>query len=195
MTASLPRPLLLVLVGVVAIAGVFFLTRGKQNNASESAPAPAPAPAPQASAPPKAQKTTPAPAAKAPTVHKQKAPGTSGGAASPHRATSRTLPAPVAHALAAHKVVVLLFWKRHGVDDRDVKSAVDSLPRHGGNVAVFTDTPKHVARYARVTGPTDVVQTPTLLVVDRQGQTRKATGYLDSATVQQYVVDALHGAP
>jgi hypothetical protein len=39
------------------------------------------------------------------------------------------------------------------------------------------------------------VQTPTLIVTNKDGEARVATGYLDPTTVEQYVVDALHGAP
>jgi hypothetical protein len=92
-------------------------------------------------------------------------------------------------------VVALLFWNPRGTDDRSVKTAVDGLSRHGGKVAVFTDKPNHLARYVKITAAADLTQTPTLIVVNRKGVARKATGYLDPETVEQYVVDALKGAP
>ena len=96
-------------------------------------------------------------------------------------------------ALDANKVVVLLLWNPKGTDDKAVKSAVDSLPRRGGDVRVFTDTSSHAARYVRITSATDVSQTPTLVVVNRRGKARVATGYLDGDSVEQYVVDAFRG--
>jgi hypothetical protein len=85
---------------------------------------------------------------------------------------------------------VLLFWSPRGTDDRSVKQSVDSLSHRGGKVAVFTDRPKNVARYTRVSAAINVVQTPTLVVVDRKGNARVATGFLDRETVGQYVIDA-----
>jgi hypothetical protein len=60
---------------------------------------------------------------------------------------------------------------------------------------VFTDRPENVARYTTITAAAELAQTPTLLVMNRDQVARKATGYLDSVTVEQYVVDALQGAP
>ena len=58
---------------------------------------------------------------------------------------------------------------------------------------VFSDNARHAARYVRITSATDVSQTPTLVVVNRQGKARVATGYLDGDSVEQYVVDAFRG--
>jgi hypothetical protein len=181
MSTSLPRPLLIALLGTVAVAGVFLLTRG---GSDQAAAPPAPAPAPETSAPAPSGTAAPPAAGRA-------EPGRSAA----DRPRRRTLPAPVQRALDANKVLVLLFWNPRGVDDRSVKSAVDGLSRGSGKVAVFSDRPKNLARYTKITAGVDVTQTPTLVVVDRQGEARKATGYLDPDTVEQYVVDALHGAP
>lgn len=183
MSTSLPRPLLIALLGAVAVAGVFLFTRG----GSEPAAPPAPAPAPQTTEPAPSGTAAPPAAGEA-----QSQGGAGRGERAPRR---RTLPAPVQRALDANKVLVLLFWNPRGTDDRSVKGAVDGLSRGGGKVAVFTDRPKNLARYTKVAAGVDVTQTPTLVVVDRQGEARKATGYLDPDTVEQYVVDALHGAP
>ena len=46
------------------------------------------------------------------------------------------LPSPVARALDAKKTVVILFWNKGGVEDRSVKNSVDRLSRRGGKTAV-----------------------------------------------------------
>jgi hypothetical protein len=193
--ASLPRPLLIALVGIVAVAGIFVMTRGNSGGEAEPAAPPSPGPAPQASTPPKTSAATPGSATKPSTTQGSPSNATPAPARPAVGAKARTLPQPVKHALDAHKIVVLLFWSPRGTDDRNVKSAVDSLSRRGGDVAVFTDRSKNMARYAKITAAADVEQTPTLIVVNRKGVARRATGYLDSETVDQYVVDALHGAP
>ena len=60
-------------------------------------------------------------------------------------------------------------------------------------VAIFTDRLKHLARYTKITAAANVVQTPTLIVVNRQEKAQVATGYMDEVSIDQYVVDALHG--
>jgi hypothetical protein len=191
MTTSLPRPVLIALVGAVAVGGFLLLTRKGSNE--QSVP-PTPAPAEQA-AKPQSGTATGTGSAKAPTSTARPRSGASNAQGGTGANKQRTLPAPVKHALDAHKVVVLLFWAQRGSDDRSVKSAVDGLSHEGGKVAVFTDTPTNVARYTRISAAANVTETPTLVVVNRHGQARKATGYLDPETVKQFVVDALHGAP
>jgi hypothetical protein len=190
MSTSLPRPVLIALLGAVAVVGVFVLTRGSGDQVA----APTPAPSPPAAKPQTGSAGTASGSARTPrsTADQKTAPSQAGGGAAKVR---RTLPVPVRRALDAHKVVVLLFWNQRGTDDRSVKSAVDGLSRMGGKVAVFTDRPKNLARYAKISSAANVTHTPTLVVVNRRGQARKATGYLDPETVEQYVVDALHGAP
>jgi hypothetical protein len=101
----------------------------------------------------------------------------------------------VKKAIDRNKVVVLLIWNPRGGDDKDVKNAVDGLSRRDGKVAVFTDKPENVAKYVTITGAVDLTQTPTLIVANGDQVARKATGYLDPITVDQYVVDALRGKP
>jgi hypothetical protein len=176
MIATLPRPVLLGVVGVVLIGAVFVATHRSTTTSTPSTPAPA------QSAPAASPSTTkPAPTAANP--------GSAAKPASPP--TAKGLPAPVQRALDAKKVVVVLFWNPRGVDDRSVKSSVDRLPRHHGKVAVFSDSVKHLSRYTRITAATNVSQTPTLVIVNRKGQAELQTGYLDYQTIGQYVANGL----
>jgi hypothetical protein len=171
--ATLPRPLLLGAVGVVLIGGVFVATRKPGDSAAPSTPAPA---------------QTASPAAKSPATTKSTPPS---AATKPAEPANQGLPARVKKALDAKKVVVVLFWNPRAVDDRSVKESVDRLPRRHGKVAVFSDSVKHLSRYTRITAPTNVSQTPTLVVVNRKGQAELQTGYLDYQTIGQYVQNAL----
>jgi hypothetical protein len=184
---QLPRPVLIAIVGAVAVAALIFATShkgGGSSSTSSTPPSTQPAqPKTSSQAGSKAQPGTPAAqsSSPAPTNGGQPAAGSS----------ARTLPSPVKKALDAHKVVVLLFWNPKGADDRSVKQTVDGLSNRGGEVAKFTDTLQNVARYAQVTSTNAVAQTPTVVVVDRKGHGLRATGYLDDQTVDQLVVDAL----
>lgn len=190
MSTSLPRPVLMGLVGLLAVVAVFMVTRGRGGNEEASAP---PTPAPSQSAP--SESSAPSGSATAPSTTPSESSKTTAPTAGPPATSTRTLPKPVKTAIDKNKVVVLLIWDPRASVDEDAKSAVDGLSRRGGKVAVFTDKPENVARYTPITGPVDLTQTPTLIVVNRDEVARKATGYLDSVTVDQYVVDALEGAP
>ena len=182
--AALPRPVLLGIVGVVLIGGVFFLTH-KPSTTSSTTPAPSQTP----------------PAAESPTAK----PGSSAKANEPSKGSGRVnpanqsrtgpagigLPTRVKSALDAHKVVVILFWNKRGVDDRSVKASLDALPRRKGKIAIFSDRVENLSRYTRITTAASISTTPSLVVVNRKGQAEVINGYLDRLTVRQYVRNAL----
>lgn len=165
---SLPRPVLLAVVGVVLAGSLFvFSRRGAETTPSVPAPSETvqpsdPAVTPQGT-PPAADKSTP------------------GG---------RGLPSRVARALDAKKTVVILFWNKGGVDDRSVKNSVDQLPRRGGRTAVFTDKVSNLSRYTRITAAASVTQTPALVVVNPEGRAEVLSGYYDLQTLRTYVRNA-----
>jgi hypothetical protein len=180
--SALPRPVLLGIVGVVLAGAVFFVTH-KPGGTSSSTPAPSQTPAP----------------AKSPTAKSGSAsasePSTTPGKVTPGNRSQTGpvgpgIPTRVKHALDAHKVVVILFWNRRGVDDRSVKKSLDDLP-HRKAVAVFSDSVRHLSRYTRITAAASVTSTPALVVVNRKGQAEVVNGYLDRQTVGQYVLNAL----
>ena len=177
---TLPRPLLLALVGVVAVAGLFLVThRGGDTGATTPAPSQTSQPTSPSAATPEAaaQKNVPADKTAAPSPDK--------GAAG-----SLGLPGPVARALDAKKTVVILFWNRNGVDDRSVKKSVDRLPRRNGKVVKFSDSVKNLSRYTRVTTAASVNQTPALVIVNKRGQAEVLNGYYDYQTINQFVSNA-----
>ena len=171
---SLPRPVLIVIVGAAAAVALMFATR-QGNNATTS---------PSAQAPAQHQSATSTQTSTA--NHKTKPP-----AEKPVPASARTLPAPVERAVHAHKVVVILFWNPAGSDDRAVRHALAGVSTRHGQVAKFADTMTHLARYTRITGTQAVTQTPTIGVVGRNGKGQATTGFQDTATVDQLVVDAI----
>jgi hypothetical protein len=180
---ALPRPALYAIVGVIAAAGLFFATH---KPASTSSSTPAPVQTPQAAESPTAKAGPSADASEPKKGNDQVTPAnrSQAGPAGPG------LPVRVKHALDAHKVVVLLFWNRHAIDDRSVKKSVDRLP-HRKRLAAFSDNVRHLSRYTRITAAASVSTTPSLVVVNRQGQAEVITGYLDYETLRQYVLNSL----
>jgi hypothetical protein len=182
--AALPRPVLLGIVGVVLVGVLFFVTH-KPSETPSTTPAPT-------STPPAAESPTAKPGSSA----QADEPSQGGGSQVTPDNRSQTgpngpgLPVKVKRALDAHKVVVILFWNRHGIDDRSVKKSVDSLP-HRKAVATFSDSVRHLSRYTRITAAASVTSTPALVVVNGKGQAEVINGYLDRQTVGQYVLNAL----
>jgi hypothetical protein len=168
--ATLPRPVLLAIVGVVLAGSLFvFSRRGAETTPSIPAPSQTVQPTNPSATP--QSKSAPAPADKG-------KPG------------SRGLPSPVARALDAKKTVVILFWSTGGIEDRSVKNSVNRLPRNGGKTAVFTDQVSNLSDYTRITAAASVTQTPSLVIVNRKGQAEVLNGYYDFQTIRQYVRNA-----
>lgn len=165
--ATLPRPVLLAVVGVVLAGSLFvFSRRGAETTPSVPAPSQTVQPSDPAATP---QSTPPADKSKL------------GG---------RGLPSRVARALDAKKTVVILFWNKGGVDDRSVKNSVDQVSRRGGKTAVFTDKIANISSYTRITAAASVTQTPALVVVNPEGRAEVLNGYYDLQTIRQYVRNA-----
>ncbi len=85
-------------------------------------------------------------------------------------------------------VVVLLFWNRRGTDDVAVQRAVQSLPRH--KIAVHYSSASQVASYGSITRGVQVYATPTILIVNRHGQTTTLTGLQDAYSIEQAIDEA-----
>jgi hypothetical protein len=179
MIETVPRPVLLAIVGVVLAGGLFVFSR----RGAEPGPAvPAPSQTSQQSSP---EADTPqAPAQK-------NAPQQTGAApADKGELGSRGLPSRVAGALDAKKTVVILFWNKGGIDDRSVKSSVDRLPRRGGKTAVFTDKIANLSSYTRITAAASINTTPAMVIVNPKGQAEVLNGYYDFQTIRQFVGNA-----
>jgi hypothetical protein len=104
------------------------------------------------------------------------------------------VPRPVAKALEAEKVVVLLFHNPKSADDVAVRKQLKRVDRWGGEVVVRSADVKSVSRYAKITRGADVQQSPTVVVVDRRRNATTLVGYNDAAAIDQAVVDALRAS-
>jgi hypothetical protein len=171
--STVPRPVLLAVVGAVAVLGLFFVSRRGEDTSVP--PTPAPSQTSQPGVP--AQENVPQ-GKTAPAPDK----GVQGG---------RGLPSPVARALDAKKTVVITFWNPRAVDDRSVKKSVDRLSKRNGKVAKFTDTMQNLSRYTRVTAAANVTTSPAVVIVNSRGQAEVLNGYYDFQTLNQYVSNAV----
>ncbi len=104
------------------------------------------------------------------------------------------LPKPVATALRKQQVLVLLFWNGRSADDKAVHAALKRVDRWNGHVSVQSAPISQIARYGRIARGVDVQQSPTVVVADRNLQAETLVGYVDAATINQVVVDALRNS-
>jgi hypothetical protein len=153
-----------------------------------------PAAASPSTAPAKAVTTTPAsPATKPAPV----APSRSAAPkAAPNVATRSTIAANqrvVEAQLAQGKIAVILFWDPKGADDVSVRGAVAQLRGQSGlRIGVSVARASQVASFGTITRGVQVYGTPTLLIVNKKGQTTTLTGLQDAYAIKQAIQEARH---
>jgi len=91
--------------------------------------------------------------------------------------------------LAKGNVVVLLFWNPAGTDDVVAHRAVRSVS-HRRHVAVLQAPASQVASFGSITRGVQVNQTPTILVINKRGQTIVLTGSQDAFSIEQTIAEA-----
>jgi hypothetical protein len=168
------------------------------------------APAAKTSAP-AAKASTPTSTATAPKTVKQQPIKSQAGAG---RTPAQQL--LVERALKEGKVAVILFWNPKGAEDKVVSEELKLLeaihhlikpiagePRlrralqHSGleltkSFAAFQATAKQVTGYGTITRDIQIAQTPTVLIIDKQGKTIVLTGLQDAFSIEQAIDEARH---
>lgn len=136
------------------------------------------------------------------------APATSGAAAATHAATApatkagtATTPAAVVspavvvgQELAAGKTVALLIWNPLGTDDRAVHAALQALVKPNGPLVVHYATAGQVADYGSIVSASQVLETPTLLVMKGKS-VQSITDLQDPSDLRQFIGDLQQGGP
>jgi hypothetical protein len=191
-------------IGVlIAVVGLFLMMNMKKSDSSSSSPTTS---SDTASGSTAAATTSPVtvPGASAtsgaatPSVGATTTPPASGGTVSPEALIPGPgLPRDVVAAWKRGDAIALLIVRPQGVDDRLVRSSVNSLSGEP-NVAVFVTRAEHVARYSRITQGVGVDHAPALVVVrprSESGPTPQAQvsyGFRNSKSVLQAVHDAIY---
>lgn len=107
------------------------------------------------------------------------------------------LPRPVISAWRRGDTVALLVVRPSGIDDRLVRSSVESLSARSG-VAVFVVRADRIAHYSRITQGVGVNRVPALVVVRPKRlsgsvpEAQVSYGFRNSQSVVQAVQDALY---
>lgn len=84
--------------------------------------------------------------------------------------------------------VLVLFWNRKGSVDVAVRHQLSSL--RSGNLAVHYSSAAEVGQYGEITRSLQVFQTPTMLVIDPNGNTKTLTGLVDTYAIRQAIAEA-----
>jgi hypothetical protein len=192
---TLPRPVLIALLGVALCAAAFLATRSANDTSVTTAP---PIPAPSTTH----KVTKPAAAAKkhAPATHKAAAkpevkpqtvapttPETKPAKPAVSPEVAKTLPA--IKALARGDVVVFFFTHAGPADDTGTAQAVKAL-RGEKHVSVFKVGLDDLETYRPVLSGAGVSQVPAIVVVKAGKKARLLQGFVDARTLRQTVADA-----
>jgi hypothetical protein len=197
---TLPRPVLIALLGVALCAAAFLATRSASDtNSAVTTVTPTPTPAPVHKA---TKATTPAkpahkaaPSAHKPSVEKSQ---TTPAPTQPKPAKPAPKPAvspevaktlPAIKALARGDVVVFFFTHPGPADDTGARIAVRALA-HEKHVSVFEVGLEDLETYRPVLAGAGVSQVPAIVVVQAGRKARLIQGYVDSRTLRQTVADA-----
>jgi hypothetical protein len=211
---TLPRPVLIALLGVALCAAAFLATRSASDTGSAVTSV---TPQPQAQTPQVHKAAKPAhkgavqargakahkaaPAAKAPAVHKtapatpapaqtqKAAPATPAKPARPAVSPEVAKTMPAIKALARGDVVVFFFTQPGAADDTGTREAVRTLKGEKG-VSVFTIGLDDLTTFGPVLNGAGVSQVPAVVIVRAGQKGRLLQGYVDSRTLHQTVADA-----
>jgi hypothetical protein len=108
--------------------------------------------------------------------------------------TLKTLPKDVRKAVRNRKVLAILFYNNRSDDDRAVRRELDKVKDYGNQVFVDAHWIKSVGRYQALTRGVNVDQSPTIVVADSNLKAETLVGYVDAATINQAVADAIRAS-
>ena len=93
----------------------------------------------------------------------------------------------ITSALAAHKVVAVLFYNPAAADDAPMAHELAAVPTHGGQVVKLAVPVSELTSFAIITQQIPVVTAPTLVLIDGSRQATTITGFADTLEISQRV--------
>jgi hypothetical protein len=219
--ASVPRPLLALLVATVAAFAIWTVALKPGSSTGGSANSPT-APVYQsaiakahqavaASAKGSAADGAPVTSTAAPAARPKPATATHSSVASPSKVTS--LPSTtkakasskakghpavseksVLAAISAHKVVALLFYNPAAPDDVAVAHELAGVSTDHGQAATFAVPVSQMSQFGAITAKVPIDATPTLTFIDKRGQATSLVGFADRFEIAQRVSQALRAS-
>jgi len=118
----------------------------------------------------------------------------SGGASTPSTRSAKGLPrmqATVEAELKQGKIVAVLFWNSKSAVDQAVQRELQVVGNTlGGKLAVHDARAGQVGSFGSITRDVQVFQTPTIMIVNKHGQTTTLTGLTDGFSIEQAIDEA-----
>jgi hypothetical protein len=201
---TLPRPVLIALLGLALCAAAFLASRSANDTGSAVTTTepltqtpvtkPATKPAKQANGP-KAHKAAPAQDKQAPVNKVAAKPATKPQQSAPAKPDKPAVPSDVARVLPAIKalgrgdVVVFFFTHAGPADDTGTNQSVKALGHQKG-VSVFKVGLDELETFRPVLSGAGVSQVPAIVVVKAGHDARLLQGFVDARTLRQTVADA-----
>ena len=208
--ASLPRPLIALLVATLAAFGLWYVELRPSSSASGGGSQGVGAYQSAINQAHQAVKisgaanaklgspTSTGPAPASPTPAKTDAPAKPSPTAKPAtKAVNTAKPATaeqvalVKSAIAGHKVVAVLFYNSAAADDQAMHNELAAVPTRGGKVVKLAVPVSELTSFGIITQQIPVVTAPTLVVIDAARQATTITGFADPLEISQRVDDAL----
>jgi hypothetical protein len=191
--ASLPRPLIGLLVATVAFFAVWTValrpsSSGGPVSASKS---PSPAASPSQSKLATAAHDSAAASHASTAATASHASATKAKPAVKHTVSAAQRQSVIEHGLNHHKVVAILFYNPAAADDQAVKHELSEIPARGGKVVKLAVPLSELSGYPVITNQVQVTESPTLVLIDGQRKADMLTGFLDQFELAQRVSDAL----
>jgi hypothetical protein len=91
------------------------------------------------------------------------------------------------------RVVAILFWNPHATVDQVVRGELQAVAGAlHGRLAVHVARASQVGAFGSFTRAVQVYATPTILIVNRHGQTTSLSGLTDAFSLQQAIAEAAH---
>ncbi len=131
------------------------------------------------------------------TTHRATAPKVASSPASaPSTGSAKSVPpmqAAVEAELKQGKTVTILFWNSKASVDQTVQRELQAVGHtEGGKIVIHDARPAQVGLFGSITREVQVLQTPTILIVNKHGQTTALTGLTDSFSIEQAIAEARH---
>jgi hypothetical protein len=97
----------------------------------------------------------------------------------------------VSGALAAKRVIAILFYNPAAADDLAVKRELAQIPTHGGGVVKLAVPLSQLSRYGAIVNAVPVDQSPTLVLIDPTHEATTIVGFADGFEIAQRIDAAL----
>jgi hypothetical protein len=112
-------------------------------------------------------------------------------AAGPKVAPAKNMQGTVEAELKQGKIVMILFWTPKSAVDGSVRHELQATARQlRGQLAVHVALANQVGSFGSFTRTVQVYGTPTILVVNKQGETASLTGLTDVFSLKQAIAEA-----